>query len=270
MHQPAFVRAEIILDTHRLAEGVRREWESLRPEDTVYLLAVQPSEDRNSLTNGHSQGISPQTSGLRHLRSAEIVQLLDDSGRPIRELPRDQVNGHASRQCLRRMLVNLDATQFKLDTERKEQGQKDIYESMNLIVRRRGRENNYGKILKTIQGLATSDVPIPSWLQDVFLGYGDPAGATYTQLPNRLERVDFRDTFLDWKHLVDSLPGKVSPQEFLTVIKFFLTIILDNRDCRGGRYCGRSPTSLHPRNAYNPSSARVKAVEKAPARGCRT
>ena len=221
MDQPAFVRAEIILDTHRLAESVRREWESLRPEDTVYLLAVQPLADHNLLTNGQSHGIGPQHSGLRHLRTAEIVQLLDDSGRSIREMPRDQVNGYAPRQRLRRMLVNIDATQFKLDTERKEQGQKDIYESMNLVVRRRGRENNYSRILKTIQGLATSDVPIPSWLQDVFLGYGDPAGATYTQLSNRLERVDFRDTFLDWQHLVDSLPGKVSPLRRLPVIKTF-------------------------------------------------
>lgn len=268
MDQPAFVRAEILLDTHRLAESVRREWESLRPEDTVYLLAVQPLEDRNLLTNGHSHGIGPQNSGLRHLRTADIVQLLDDSGRSIREMPREQVNGYAPRQRLRRMLVNIDATQFKLDTERKEQGQKNVYESMNLIVRRRGRENNYSRILKTIQDLATSDVPMPPWLQDVFLGYGDPAGATYTQLPNRLERVDFRDTFLDWQHLVDSLPGKVSPPRGLPVIKSFLTMILDDRGGRGGKYYGRSPTSLHSRNECSPSSARNKAVQKAPARGC--
>ena len=108
------------------------------------------------------------------------------------------------------MIVDIDAAQFKLDSERKQQGHKDIYESINLVVRRRGRENNYNRILKTIQGLAMSDVPVPAWLQEVFLGYGDPAGATYSRLANRLERIDFRDTFLDWAHLLECFPGKVS------------------------------------------------------------
>ena len=210
MDRPAFVRSEIILDTHRLAESVRREWESLRPEDIVYLLAVQPLGNGDLHSNGHSQRTGSHEFGLRYLRTAEIVQLLDDSGRSIREIPRDRVNGYATRHRLRRLIVNIDAAQFKLDSKRKEQGQKDVYESINLIVRRRGRENNFSRILQTIQGLAVADIPVPVWMQEVFLGYGDPAGATYTQLANRLERVDFRDTFLDWQHLVESLPGKVS------------------------------------------------------------
>jgi len=47
-------------------------------------------------------------------------------------------------------------------------------------------------------------------LQEVFLGYGDPTSASYTRLGNRLKAVDFRDTFLDWQHLIDSFPGKVT------------------------------------------------------------
>ena len=225
--QPSFVRAEIILDTHRLAESVRREWESLRPDDTVYLLAVHSSEDHRMITNGHSHGVTPHDSGILHLRAAEVVQLLDDSGRSLRDASRLQVNSHASRQRLRRMIVDIDAAQFKLDTERKEQGQKDIYESINLIVRRRGRENNFSKILKTIQGLAISDVPVPAWLQEVFLGYGDPAGATYSRLASRLKQVDFRDTFLDWQHIVESFPAKVS----ITLVRVFSEPIA-NEHCR--------------------------------------
>ena len=207
MKHPAFVRAEIILDTHRLAENVRGEWESLRPEDTIYLLAVQVSDGGHLLTNGHSHGSNARDSGIRYLRTAEVVQLLDDSGRSMREMP--QNDDYTPRQRLRRLIVHIDAIQFKLDSERKEQGEKDIYEDINLIVRRRGRENNFSRILKTIQLLAMSEVPVPSWLQEVFLGYGDPTGATYPRLAERLERIDFRDTFLDWQHLVESFPGKV-------------------------------------------------------------
>jgi intron-binding protein aquarius len=59
-----------------------------------------------------------------------------------------------------------------------------------------------------MQKLIVSDITLPPWLQDVFLGYGDPAGAQYTQLPNKLQSVDFLDTFLDWPHLVESFPGR--------------------------------------------------------------
>ena len=39
-------------------------------------------------------------------------------------------------------------------------------------------------------------------------------GATYTHLSNQLKQVDYRDTFLDWQHLVESLPGKtVEPSD---------------------------------------------------------
>jgi len=208
--EPNYVRAEIILNTNSLADSVRREWESLRQGDVVYLLAVHPTDDRRSIMNGHTHLAKPAHPSLRVLRTAEIVQLLDDRGRSLREVPLDVTNGYGGRQRLRRMIVNLDSAEYKIDSDRKATGISDVYESINFVVRRKGRENNFSRILKTIQGLALSDVPIPAWLHDVFLGFGDPASATYTRLTNRLRAVDFRDTFLNWEHLIESFPGKAS------------------------------------------------------------
>lgn len=43
---------------------------------------------------------------------------------------------------------------------------------------------------------------MPPWLHDVFLGYGDPAGAHYRQLPDQVKQdVDFKDTLLDTGHV---------------------------------------------------------------------
>ena len=84
----------------------------------------------------------------------------------------------------------------------------DIYDSVNLIVRRRSRENNFRPVLESIKQLALSDTPTPTWLQEVFLGFGDSASASYKRLSNKLESVDYRDTFLDWQHLVESFAGK--------------------------------------------------------------
>jgi len=217
IEEPNYVRAEIILDYNSVADSVRREWESLRQGDVVYLLAVHVTDNRRSMTNGHAHLATPAHPSLRILRTAELVQLLDDRGRSLRELPLDEMNGHGGRQRLRRMIVNLDPAEYKVDCDRKAAGKPDVYESINFVVRRKGRENNFSRILKTIQGLALSDVPMPAWLHDVFLGFGDPASATYTRLTNRLKAVDFRDTFLNWEHLIESFPGKAST--YLTAIE---------------------------------------------------
>ncbi|CAL8581376.1 hypothetical protein XPA_007074 [Xanthoria parietina] len=207
--QPAFVRAEIGLNVSRLADPVRREWESLRQDDVVYLLAVEPIESSRDLTNGHAIHASSRDSGLRALRAAEVEQILDETGRTIREMPEGETNGYTRRPRLRRLILKLDTAAWQVDSKRKNEGKPDIYESLNVIVRRKGRENNFKKILETIKHLALSDIPVPAWLQEVFLGFGDPSGAAYTKLPNSLNQLDFRDTFLDWQHLVDTLPNQV-------------------------------------------------------------
>lgn len=207
---PAFVEAEIALDVSRLAEAVRREWESLRQDDVVYLLAVQSPADPSNPTNGHLIQDGMHDHGLRILRAAEVMRVLDENGRMIRDMPNNQANGHGSRPRLRKLIVRLDAVAYKADISNKVEGKPDVYESINAVVRRKGRENNFKKILETIKTLALTDVPIPIWLEEVFLGFGDPAGANYSRLENRIKTIDFKDTFLDWQHLLESFPDKVS------------------------------------------------------------
>lgn len=208
---PAYVRAEIILDVGRLQYQDRREWDLLRTDDVVFLLAVE-EPDEDSTRNGVDEPDMGEQHGIRKLRCASVVQIQDDKGRPLRDQPSTDSMPQRVRQ--RRLIVHIDAKQYQEDMDRVSEGRPNVYEQMNLVVRRRGRENNFRPILESIRRLTLSDIPAPSWLQEVFLGYGDPSSATYTQLPNRLHSIDFRDTFLDWQHLVESLPGKsVEPHE---------------------------------------------------------
>ena len=200
--KPAFVRAEIAIEVGRLADHIRRDWDSLRPDDVVFLLAVQQTP-----TNKFGLQAQPENPSLTHLRTAQVVQVLDEQGRALRE-PAGGMNGYHSKPRVRRLLLNLDTAAFKADKDRNTQGKQDIYPLINVVAKRKGGENNFKSILETMQRLIVSDVTLPSWLHDIFLGYGDPAGARYTELPNRLKSVDFRDTFLDWQHLVESFPGQ--------------------------------------------------------------
>jgi intron-binding protein aquarius len=209
---PAYVRAEIILDVSRLQYGVRREWEQLKTDDVVFLVAIEGQDDM-PMRNGHSEEQnSGKELGLHRLRCAQVVQVLDENGRPLRE--QANTDGFATRARQRRLLVNIDAKQYKQDMDNAAEGRPNVYEDINHIVRRRGRENNFLPILESIKRLTLSDIPAPSWLQEVFLGYGDPASASYQRLHNRLQSIDFRDTFLDWQHLIESLPGRsIEPHE---------------------------------------------------------
>ncbi len=210
--KPATVKAEIVIDLRHVGEGVRREWDSLRIDDTVFLLAVDASQQKNS-TNGAAAALTDaQKLGLSVVRSAEVVQIIDDRGRLMRES--EAGFGRNGRSPLRRLQLRLDAKVYKQDMDRASDGKPNVYGGINLIVRRSGRENNFKAVLESIQSLTLSEVPLASWLHEVFLGYGDPAGATYKNLPNRVKKIDFRDTFLDWQHLIESLPGKtVEPSD---------------------------------------------------------
>lgn len=205
--RPSTVRAEITLDVKGLADNIRRDWDSLRPDDIIFLLVVESIDQLNMIANGGATISELARLGLKYVRAAEVIQVLDENGRTLRGQSAE-ANGHG-RPRIRRLHVNLDTAAYKDDMKGVANGKPDIYESINVVLRRRGRENNFKPILESIQSLTLANVPLAPWLHDVFLGYGDPAGATYSHLPNRINRLDFRDTFLDWQHLIESLPGKV-------------------------------------------------------------
>ncbi|KAK1750649.1 hypothetical protein QBC47DRAFT_393152 [Echria macrotheca] len=199
---PSTVRAEVAIDLRRLSDHVRREWESLRPDDVLFLLSVDASKAKK-VANGGGPLSEAEKLGLVSVRAAEVMQIFDDKGRPVRDA-QAYFDGH-SRGSNRKIHIRLDPRAYKKDTEEK----RNVYDGINLIMRRSGRENNFKPVLESIKDLTLSDVPLASWLHEVFLGYGDPAGATYKQLPNRVKTIDYRDTFLDWQHLIESLPGKI-------------------------------------------------------------
>lgn len=204
--KPSRVRAEVSIDVSKCSDFIRRDWDSLRPGDVVFLLAVDASTPKQA-SDGDAPLTEAQLLGLKAVRSAEVTQIVDQKGNPIKDA-KAYYDGR-DRSSNRRIQLKLDSQRFKEDTENTPSGKPIVYDEINVIVRRSGRENNFKPVLESVRDLALSDVPLASWLHEVFLGYGDPAGATYKHLPNRVKKVDYRDTFLDWQHLIESLPGKI-------------------------------------------------------------
>jgi intron-binding protein aquarius len=206
--KPAFVRAEILLDLSRLNDNMRAEWDSLRPNDVVFLLSVK-AEGRSSLgVNGNATFGPEQDWEIEHVRAAEMVQLLDGNGRPLRDAQMPQTNGYVARAAQRRLLVNLDSVAYKADLDRIAKGKPEIYSSLNVLARRNRRENNFKPTLDTMRSLVAADTHLPVWFRDSFLGYGDPQSSNYSQLSNKIRSLDYRDTFLNWQHLEESFPKR--------------------------------------------------------------
>ncbi|KZZ99288.1 DEAD helicases superfamily protein (Aquarius) [Moelleriella libera RCEF 2490] len=219
---PSAVRAELSLDVRRLSPGIRREWDSLRSDDVVFLLAVQPPEAEGVINGG---GVQSELSklGITSVRAAGIVSITDEKGRVAREGA-----NHLDRK--RQIQMKLDPYMYSRDSERAAAGKTDVYASMNVLLRRGRRENNFKPVLESIRKLVLSEAPLPSWLHEVFLGYGDPAGANHKNLPDRIKRLDFRDTFLDWQHLIESLPDKTVEPGDAVVGSFGPPYVLEQGD----------------------------------------
>lgn len=122
----------------------------------------------------------------------------------------------------RTIRVLLDSNQYAQDIARmEEEGFEDFYGYFNLVIRRHAKQNNFKAVLSTIRTLMNrpEDAIIPTWLHDLFLGYGDPSSSQFFRLPSRLHRLDLRDTFIDVRHLLEAFPpvssSSSSPSAFV-------------------------------------------------------
>ena len=65
-------------------------------------------------------------------------------------------------------------------------GGEDVYETFNIVIRRKPNENNFKAVLETIRELMNTQCVVPDFLHDIILGYGDPGAAHYTKMPNQV------------------------------------------------------------------------------------
>ena len=225
---PSQVIAEIIIDLRHCGESIRKEWDELGEFDNLFLVAVDATKmsGEPAPTNANDRSVPDDEDstfanryGITAVRGCMILQVRDEDGTILSD-PSLQASEHRHQGTKRILRVALDPAQYSIDSKSKRGT--DIYQAMNLIVRRHGRENNFKAVLETIRGLmegsGSIDRVIPQWLQPLLLGYGDPASASYNAaaikvfaektpgVANPDSFLDFGDTFLDEKHLRESFP----------------------------------------------------------------
>lgn len=193
--KPSRVRADVSV-TLSVRPEIQDEWENLRKHDVCFLVCVQPTCPIGTKYN-YREPFIPQV-GLVSVRGCEIEGMLDANGRVIEEGPdpRPQLPGEK-----RTYRVWLDCNQYRMDMDSLQENGIDVYESFNIIIRRKPKENNFKAVLETIRHLMNTTCVVPSWLHDILLGYGDPSAAHYKRMQFQEKTLNFNDTFLDIDHL---------------------------------------------------------------------
>lgn len=194
------VRADVTLILNTRAD-IKREWQNLRRHDICFLITCKPLTKVGTKYNYRAPFI-PQV-GLTYVRGCEIEGMLDVDGRLIEEGVDEKpvLTGDS-----RTWRVWLDPNQYQADIQATLDGSEDIYDTFNIFMRRKPKENNFKAVLETIRDIMNTNAVVPDWIQDLILGYGDPASAHYSNMKNKISTSDWNDTFLDVKHLRASFP----------------------------------------------------------------
>ncbi|XP_039491433.1 RNA helicase aquarius [Drosophila santomea] len=199
--KPSRVRADVGV-TLSVRREIKAEWENLRKHDVCFLITVKPTQPYGTKYK-HREPFIPQV-GLVSVRGCEVEGMLDANGRVIEDGPEPRPQLQGENRCYR---VWLDSNQYRLDMDDLQEGADDVYESFNILMRRKPKENNFKAVLETIRHLMNTECVVPPWLHDILLGYGDPGAAHYSNMPNQERSLEFNDTFLDYHHLEASFPN---------------------------------------------------------------
>ncbi|CAB9509258.1 Intron-binding protein aquarius [Seminavis robusta] len=234
---PAQVVAEFAIDLQPCGDSIRREWDQLAEFDNLFLVTVDASKmtgaaapamrdfyreqhqkpfserDLDRRVPDEEDGTFPQRFGVAAVRGCMVLQVRDEQGNVLSD-PSSKESPSGTKRIFR---VALDPAQYVMDRK----VGTELYAMMNLVVRRKGSENNFKSVLETIRGLmdgvASISRVMPSWLQMILLGLGDPTSASYKSSTVRSyarktvgvakpdAALDFGDTFLDEKHLREAL-----------------------------------------------------------------
>ncbi|KAF4321011.1 hypothetical protein G195_005767 [Phytophthora kernoviae 00238/432] len=204
---PACVTAQ--LEVELSGRHDRKQFDCYQAKEVVFLVTVRATADEGAELMGFDKHATdentrsfPENFGVQYVRAAEIVGVVDAAGKPIND---ENPVGKGSKRVF---TLAFDGMQYRKDLEA---GQLEAYEHVNVLVRRKPRENNFKAILDTVAGAchdSNTEELLPVWLHDLFLGYGDPAAALYkTIYKARAEKqvvVPMGDLLVDGEHALET------------------------------------------------------------------
>jgi intron-binding protein aquarius len=234
---PAQVIAQVVLDLKHCGGQIRKEWDEICEHDNLFLVGVDALliQDGPAVLTEDAQGEDKNTSdhdnvnflkryGVLAVRGCMVLEVRDEHGNLLSDPNYYNQNTKYEPSYKRYLKVQFDPAQYAADaTGAGSPFGTKVYQTLNVVVRRHGRENNFKAVLETIkglmQGVGSINRVVPKWIQPVLLGHGDPRSATFSSPTMRNfatmtngvtppdAALDYGDTFLSESHLRDSFEG---------------------------------------------------------------
>lgn len=95
--KPAAVTAELVLDTRAMRLDTKRDWDTLKQHDVLFLLGVQPPSDKATavMRDGDAAVSVPERYGLQRVRGCEVVEMRDEEGNLVNDFTGARAFCHA-------------------------------------------------------------------------------------------------------------------------------------------------------------------------------
>ncbi len=168
-NRPAHVTAEVAFDVSNTRDWkLRQEWEEFREHDILFLLTIR-AKYKVGENPPSTQARSNEDFCLEYIRGCEVIGYLDKEGKVWNR--NDRTSPGLPEGSMRTVRVMLDPAQYKLDVDAKLSGAIDrsVYNTFNVVMKRRAEENNFKAVLECIRDLMNTDIVVPAWLHDVLL-----------------------------------------------------------------------------------------------------
>eukprot|EP01135_Chromosphaera_perkinsii_P000984 Nk52_evm10s155 gene=Nk52_evmTU10s155 len=192
---PGSVKADVTINLNNARIDARESWNSLRPFDVLYFVSCNGKVEGKNVAFVDKYGITCA-------RGGEVVGIVNEKGRLIEDFENRKPAMHKIT-----FRVVLDSMQYGKDMKGLPLDAPSPYDSFNVVLRRKPEENNFKAVLETVRNLLKTDCSLPDWLQDVFLGYGDPTAASMLSCALTEDFVDFGYTFQSKSHLESCFPS---------------------------------------------------------------
>ncbi|CAD8160547.1 unnamed protein product [Paramecium pentaurelia] len=234
---PRRVYGEIQYSVERMAQNVRKDWDSLKKHQVVFLISFRKEIDMQEFQSELSerQNLIDQIEenegcklfcekyGIRAIRGAEIELVYDERRREILDWeepdPSKKFQGN-----LRILHVFLDQAQYQDDIDSGINAEGEIYGNFKLLVKRNPKENNFKAILGSIQQVILQKPQLPKFLDEILLGYGvEDISSSQYYMKNHTASVNFSliDTVLDQQHYDDVIQqNSFIPEDLKSKITF--------------------------------------------------
>ncbi|KAK2197494.1 bifunctional P-loop containing nucleoside triphosphate hydrolase/CWF11 family/DNA2-NAM7 helicase-like [Babesia duncani] len=200
------VEAHVIVDTCGIKEfAIRKQWQNLRKHDVLFLVSIVAplNNDERRLDLVESPEEIPLMFGINLVRGAQLIQVLDEEGQVISDMnPYESTRPMGFKLTMKLLL---DYNQYKMDIEQ----DPNLYMSMNLLIRRDAKVNNFKAVLSTLKRMINAPTKLPEWLHEPFLGFGDARLAQYPRLEPELWTRNYLDTYKSIQHFMTSNIGFV-------------------------------------------------------------